>query len=216
MVSLRKKEQTSCWVIARKIGKVARLIIVTLGIIAVLGIWPVLFLPCVFLPILTIVGTVVYFNGRKKPVPQEFEITNGEVSQKSIPVDSSSSAPVNGEQRVEIQHHLAVDQRLGSSSFELIFAADWNKPDPVLYNAVYLFEILQQEYDHPDFRKSTITQSNKARFLLFIRNLMTNNKIFDHYKKALSNENTDQIRQMMLAIMNSFKFVLLQRHAQMA
>ena len=85
---------------------------------------------------------------------------------------------------------------------ELVFALDWSKHDPILFDVVYMNDLIKQNKSHPDLQNPFITDSIKNSFLAHISNLMQNEQIEDHYNKLLSKENTARLKLMMLAIMN--------------
>lgn len=97
---------------------------------------------------------------------------------------------------------LCQNKNLGIKGLEVAFSMDWEKDDPLLFEPTYLNDLIQQEKLHPDLKNKYISSRNINIFVNFICNLMENGQIKDHYRKVLSKENTDRLRQMMLAIMN--------------
>jgi hypothetical protein len=101
--------------------------------------------------------------------------------------------------------HLAYtlkEYTLGPKNNEVAYSMDWSKDDPILFDPTYLIDLSSQMQRHPDMQSPLIPSETKTKFITFISDLMEDNTIVDHYNVPLSKDNTDQIRKMMLAIMN--------------
>ncbi len=95
---------------------------------------------------------------------------------------------------------------LGPKSLQVAFSMDWNKDDPVLFNPDYIIKLYSSNEvdciaDRDNLHKK-IGNLKLIEFIKFVRDLMTYGSIRDHYGNLLSKENTDRLRQMMLALMN--------------
>lgn len=77
---------------------------------------------------------------------------------------------------------------------ELVYAMDWNKDDPVLFDLAYATGQRFQE----DLKSELINPIDCTNIAAFVRDLIRN----DRYR-SLTMENTTQLRQMVLAILNT-------------
>ena len=111
----------------------------------------------------------------------------------------------------EIRAGLIADQQLvyvlkkcslGPRNREVAYAMNWSKDDPLLFDPTYMTDLITRQKKHPDMHNPLIPTRTKTQFITFISNLWTGKTILDHYGTVLSKDNTDRIRQMMLAIMN--------------
>lgn len=107
----------------------------------------------------------------------------------------------------KIELHLTAEQlakkyTFGAKSREVACSMDWSKDDPILFDPTYVNTLISQPGRYSDGFNPCMSRSAQDSFIGFLSDLMGGAKIKDHYGILLSKENTDRIRQMMLAIMN--------------
>jgi hypothetical protein len=98
---------------------------------------------------------------------------------------------------------LCVNRQPGPSYLEIAYAMDWTRDDPVLFDPTYVSSLIHSTQRgnplHPDLKNLP----NSETLVDFLSRLMYGLEIQDRYGATISKENTDRLRQMMLAIMNT-------------
>ncbi len=118
------------------------------------------------------------------------------------------------EREAAFQNQIAVlcaGLKLEAGSLDIAFAMDWTKDDPILFDLTYMMDIcnsvqalrVERGQLHPDLLNNLISIENITTFTQFICDLIGGITIRDRYNNELTKENTDRLRQMMLAILNT-------------
>lgn len=119
-----------------------------------------------------------------------------------IGVDRGVQTPINNSFTRNPAHWT-----VGKKAYEVAFFMNWEKDDPVLFDPTYfndLYSAFSTKGCHPDLdpKDGYLSVESCNCFLNFVCNLIENDRIKDHYQNLFSKDNTDRLRQMMLAIMN--------------
>ena len=91
---------------------------------------------------------------------------------------------------------------LGKRSQEIAFAMDWSKHDSILFDPVYVNDLISQQESHPDILNTFIDSPTRKLFIKHISSVMQKKQIANSSGLLLSRENTARLQLMMLAIMN--------------
>jgi hypothetical protein len=128
------------------------------------------------------------------------EADKKEAERKAADANKKKADPKAAEKVHQTAEQLAKKLQLGAKKKEVAFSIDWSKDNPKLFDPTYVNKLIKKKEKHPHMSNPLIPSHSRDRFITFLSDLMNNKEL---RLPRLSKENTDQMRQMMLAIMNT-------------